>query len=132
MTRVVSVLICFFLLYAGAAQAACLHNDRKGHRFETRGGDQHGTSRDSGSHDHSDADVHCPDLRFQSGPISGASLAASLPFAGNLRVLKSLGTIWQSEITATDLWLRSLFWRALSLHPSIGLSRHILLSVLRI
>lgn len=132
MTRVVSVLICFFLLYAGAVQAACPHNDHKDRPFETRGGAQHATSHDSGSHDHSDGDVHCPDLRFQSGPISGISLAASFPFAGNLRVPKSLGAIWHSEVTAADLWLRSVFWRALSLPSSIGLSRHILLSVLLI
>jgi len=132
MTRVAAFLISFFVVYAGAAQAVCLHNDRKGHPFEARGGDQHATSHDSGSHDHSDGDVHCPDLRFQSGAISGTSLGASFPFAGNLRVPKSLGTIWHSEVTAADLWLRSVFWRALSLHPSIGLSRHILLSVLLI
>jgi hypothetical protein len=131
MTRVAAFLISFFLVYAGAAQAACPRNDHNHHEFSVSVGD-HVTSQDSGSHDHSDADVHCSDLSFQSAVASGASLAASLPFAGNLRVLKSLGTIWQSEITATDLWLRSLFWRALSLHPSIGLSRHILLSVLRI
>jgi hypothetical protein len=131
MTRAVSVFICFFLLYAAAAQAACLYNDHKDHEFPGGNGG-HATSQDSGSHDHSDADVHCFHLSFQSAVPSRASLAASLPFAGNLRVLKSLGTIWQAETTAADLWLRSLFWRALSLQPSIGVSRHIFLSVLRI
>lgn len=132
MTRAVAALISFFLLYAGAAQAACPHNDHNDYPFEARDGDQHATSDDSGSHDHSGADVHCLDFRFQSRPIAGTSLDASFPFAGNLRVPKSLGTIWQSGITVADLWLRTLFWRALSLHPSIGLSRHIFLSVLRI
>ncbi len=137
MKRFSAIILCFLLLYAGAAWAieACLHPDghHMHHAASVHDEPHHGEqlpSNDSGSSGPSLPTLHCPDLSFEVGlPVLAFSL---VPFPDQAPVGRSLVT--GSELTdgTADLWLRGLFKRYLSFSFLSGLPLHLFLSVLRI
>ena len=137
MKRLSAVLLSFVLLYAGAAHAlaACLDGlEHAGHgpKAMDESHPHHGTSHDSGTHEHSGPGIHCADLRFKSGPAVEISSASRLPFAGNIRLPSFAVQDPASGNLANDLWLRTVFWWTSGLYPSKFQSLHLILSVLRI
>ncbi|MGH7846417.1 MAG: hypothetical protein ACREQW_14770 [Candidatus Binatia bacterium] len=137
MRQLTAIVLAFLLLYAGAAHvlAACLDGkEHPGHASKALAESHahHGMSQQPGSHDHAVAELHCPDLRFKSGPVSGISFAPHLSAAGKLRLPQSFAASWETTHATRNLWLRAVFWWSSGFHRFITPSRHIFLSVLLI
>ena len=135
MRRLAASLICFFLVYAGAAQAlgACLsHDDHSDHHFEGH----HFDSGISGTHDHSRSPsrpiIHCPTPEQRLGPaLQVASFGLS-----RFDLVTSVHASFVPEpalpASRNSLWLEALFKRILAFFLPNDLARHLFLSILQI
>ena len=140
MKRFGAVFLSFFLLYAGVVWAleACLHqwdhvdgaaflSDEPHHRSD------YSFSNDFDSSHHPAANLQCPDLRHQIGPMAQVSSAFRLaPYPGNALLKGSPFSRSVASNEIRDFWLRALFEWFPSFSFLSGLSRHLFLSVLRI
>jgi hypothetical protein len=135
MRRLAASLICFFLVYAGAAQAlgACLsHNDHSDHHFEGH----HSDSGISATHDHFQSPswpiIHCPTAEQRLGP----ALQVASPNLNRWDQVTSIHASFLPEPTSpvfrNGLWLEALFKRILTFSLPNDLARHLFLSILQI
>jgi hypothetical protein len=135
MRRLAASLFCFFLIYAGAAEAfkECLgHEDHSDHHFEGH----HSDSGMSTTHDHHQSPswpiIHCPTTEQRLGP---ALQAASL----NLNRFDLVTSVHSSFVpepvspaARNSLWREALFKRILAFSLPNDLARHLFLSILQI
>jgi hypothetical protein len=135
MRRLAASLVCFFLIYAGAAHAfiACLgHDGHFDHHFEGH----HSDSGISAPHDRSRSPgwpiIHCPTAEQRLGP---ALQVSSLNFYRS-DLVTSVHPSFLSEPVSpacrNSLWRDALFKRILAFSLPNDLARHLFLSVLQI
>jgi hypothetical protein len=135
MRRLATSVVCFFLVYAGAAQAlnACLsHDGHSDHHFEGN----HSDSGISATHDHSPSSsspiIHCPTAEQRLGP----ALLVGSPNLNRLDLVTSVHGSFFSElgspVSRNSLWLEALFKRVLAFSLPNDLARHLFLSILQI
>jgi hypothetical protein len=135
MGRLAASLVCFFLVYAGAAQAlgACLiHDGHSDHQFEGH----HFDSGISAAHDHSQSPswpiIHCPTAEQRLGP---ALQVASAKLSRLDQVTSAYASFLPepaSPVFRNGLWLEALFKRILTFSLPNDLARHLFLSILQI
>lgn len=132
MRRLAASLVCFFLVYAGAAQAlgACLsHDDHSDHHFEGH----HFESEISVTHDHpQNPIVHCTTVEQRLGP---ALQVASFNF-NRFDQIRSVHAFFFPEtgfsVSSNNPWLEALFKKILAFSLPNDLARHLFLSILQI
>ena len=140
MKRFGAVFLSFFLLYAGVVWAleACLHqwNHVDGAAFlsdEPHHRSDYSFSNDFDSSHRPAANLQCPDLRHQIGPMAQISSASRLaPYPGDalLKGSPPSGSVASNGIK--DFWLKALFEWFPSFSFLSGLAHYLFLSVLRI
>jgi hypothetical protein len=135
MRRFAASLICFFLVYAGAAQAleACLsHDGHSDHEFEGH----HFDSGISATHDHSQSPswpiIHCPTAEQRLGPALQVASAHLNRFDLVTSVHGSFPPEPASPPFSNSLWREALFKRILAFSLPNDLARHLFLSILQI
>jgi hypothetical protein len=135
MRRLAASLVCFVLVYAGAAEAlkGCLgHAGHSGHELEGH----HSNSGISATHDHSQSPswpiIHCPTAEQRLGPalqVASANLNRFyLVMFVHLSFLQEPG----SPVSKNSLWREALFKRILAFSLPNDLARHLFLSILQI
>jgi hypothetical protein len=135
MRRLAASVVCFFLLYAGAAQAleACLgHDGHSGHHFAGH----HFDSGISAPHDHSRSPswpiIHCPTAEQRLGP----ALQVASPNLNRSDLVRSVHPSILPEtgfpVSRNGLWLEALFKRIFAFSLPNDLARHLFLSILQI
>jgi hypothetical protein len=135
MRRLAASLVCFFLVYAGAAQAlgACLsHDGHSDHQFEGH----HFDSGISATHNHSRSSswpiIHCPTAEQRLGP----ALQVASPNLNRFDLVTSIHASFLRETASpvfrNGLWLEALFKRILTFSLPNDLARHLFLSILQI
>jgi hypothetical protein len=135
MRRLAASLVCFFLVYAGAAQAlgACLsHDGHSDHQFEGH----HFDSGISATHNHSRSSsspiIHCPTAEQRLGP----ALQVASPNLNRFDLVTSIHAFFLPETASplfrNGLWLEALFKRILTFSLPNDLARHLFLSILQI
>jgi hypothetical protein len=135
MKRLVATVVCFFLIYAGAAHAliACLsHEGHSDHHFE-------GHRFDAGisvTHNHSQNPawpiIHCPTAEQRLGPALHVASPNFNRFDLVTSVHPSLLPELASPVSRNSLWLEALFKRILAFSLPNDLARHLFLSILQI
>jgi hypothetical protein len=130
MRRLAASLVCFFLVYAGAAHAlkACLGHD--GHS------DHHFDSGISAPDDHSQSPswpiIHCPTVEQRLGPALHVASANLNRFDQVTFVHASVLPGPASPAFGNSLWREALFKRILTFPLPHDLARHLFLSILQI
>lgn len=125
------VFLCIVLLYSGVAWAVMVCLDQDDHHAPLKSASYHLLSSDSASPDPLVADLHCPDLYYQIGPMAQTSTAQLVPFAGGVLLKDSSFSGSVASGGANDIWLRAFFEKFPSFSSLGGLSLHLFLSVLR-
>jgi hypothetical protein len=135
MRRLAASLVCFFLVYAGAAQAlvACLgHEGHSDHHFEGH----HSDSGMSATHDHSQTPswpiIHCTTTEQRLGPALQVASAKLSRFDLLTSVHVSFLPEPASPPFSNSLWREALFKRILAFPSPNDLARHLFLSILQI
>jgi hypothetical protein len=135
MRRLAANLVCFFIIYAGAAHAlgACLgHDDHADHEIEGH----HSDSGISATHDHSQSPswpiIHCPTPEQRLGPALQVTSPNLYRFDLVTSVHPSLLPGSASPVSRNSLWLEALFKRILAFSLPNDLARHLFLSILQI
>jgi hypothetical protein len=135
MRRLAASLVCFFLVYAGAAVAlgACLsHDGHSEHQFEGH----HFDSGISATHDHSrrpsSSIIHCPTAEQRLGPALQVASANLNRFDQITSVHASFLREQASPVFRNSVWLEALFKRILAFSLPNDLARHLFLSILQI
>jgi hypothetical protein len=139
MRRLAASLVCFFLVYAGAAQAlvACLgHEGHSDHHFEGHLEGHHSDSGMSATHDHSQTPswpiIHCTTTEQRLGP----ALQVASAKLSRLDQVTSVHPSFLPEPTSppfnNSLWQEALFKRILAFSLPNDLARHLFLSILQI
>jgi hypothetical protein len=135
MTRLAAILFCFFLVYAGAAEAfkGCLghdvHSDQHldGHPYD---------SANSVTHDHSSRPswpaIHCPTSEQRLGPALQVASTNLYRFDRVASFHSSFILEPGSPVSKNSLWLEALFKKILALSLPKDLARHLFLSILQI
>jgi hypothetical protein len=134
MRRLAASLVCFFIIYAGAAQAlvTCLgHDGHSDHHLEAH----HSDSEMSVTHD-SQAPawpvIHCPTPEQRLGPVLQVTPPNLNRFDLVTSVHPSLLQEPASPVSRNSLWRDALFKRSLTFSLTNDLARHLFLSILRI
>jgi hypothetical protein len=135
MRRLAASLVCFFLVYAGAAQAlgACLsHDGHSDHHFDGH----HFDSGISATHDHSQSPswpiIHCPTAEQRLGPALQVASAKLSRLDQVTSVHASFLPEPASPVSRNSVWLEALFKRILAFSLPNDLARHLFLSILQI
>jgi hypothetical protein len=135
MRRLAATLVCFFIIYAGAAQAlgACLSQDA--HSDHHLGAD-HSDSGISATDDHSPSPswpvIHCPTVEQPLGPALQVASVNLKRFDLVTSVHASFVSEPVSPASGNSLWREALFKRSLAFSLPNDLARHLFLSILQI
>ena len=135
MRRLAASLVCFFLVYAAAAEAlkGCLgHDGHSDHHLEAH----HSDSGISAAHDHFQSPswpiIHCPTAEQRLGPALHVASPNFNRFDLVTSVHPSLLPETGSPVSRNSLWLEALLKRILAFSLPNDLARHLFLSVLQI
>ena len=131
MKRLAASLVCFFFVYAVAAEAlkGCLsHEGHSDHQFEAH----HLDSGIAATHDHSWPIIHCPTAEKRLGSALRVASANLNRFDQVTFVHASVLPERASPASRNNVWLEALFKRILAFSLPNDLARHLFLSILQI